>query len=130
MPVISSLNPNEKNDSHGTAYKDMISSAIKALRSQVTNITYKLHAQQSPSSSRAFFSNLSTLYTLPNKDFARLCASIYRASTSCYLDTPLTSNAKSPPENSSKEERTENLGKRSREIKLEKFIAISKEALV
>ncbi|KAH9203043.1 hypothetical protein DL95DRAFT_399710, partial [Leptodontidium sp. 2 PMI_412] len=74
----------------------MLSSAMEALRSQVTNTTYKLYAQQGPGSSRAFLSTLSTLYTLPNEDFARLCASIHRASTSCDPDTPPTNDAGSP----------------------------------
>ena len=89
MPVISSSSPNEKHDSRETNYGDMLSSAMEALRSQVTNTTYKLHAQQRPGSSRAFLSSLSTLYTLPNEVFARLCASIHRASTSCDHSTLL-----------------------------------------
>ncbi|KAG9247724.1 hypothetical protein BJ878DRAFT_477104 [Calycina marina] len=130
MPVISSSSPNEKHDSSETNYEDMRSSAMEALRSQVTNTTYTLHAQQGPGSSRAFLSSLSTLYTLPIEDFARLCASIHRASTSCDPDTPPANNTGSLSADSSKERRTESPGKGSREVKLEKFIAISREALV
>ncbi|KAH6702767.1 hypothetical protein BKA61DRAFT_680966 [Leptodontidium sp. MPI-SDFR-AT-0119] len=129
MPVISSSSPNEKHDSRETNFGDMLSSAMEALRSQVTNTTYKLYAQQGPGSSRAFLSSLSTLYTLPNEDFARLCASIHRASTSCDPDTPPTNDVGSPPADSSKEERTKNPAKGSREAKLEKFIANGREAL-
>lgn len=129
MPVIGSPSPNEKHDSRETAYGDMLSSAIEALRSQVTNTTYKLHAQQGPGSSRAFLSSLSTLYTLPNEDFARLCASIYRASTSCDPNTPSASDAGSSAD-SSEEDKTRNPGKGSREVKLKKFIGIAREALV
>ena len=130
MPVIGSSTPNEKHDSRETNYGDMLSSVMEALRSQVTNTTYKLHAQQGPGSSRAFLSSLSTLYTLPNEDFARLCASIHRASTSCDPDTPPANDAGPPSADSSKEERTRNPGKGSREVKLEKFIAIGREALL
>ncbi|KAG9230111.1 hypothetical protein BJ875DRAFT_546436 [Amylocarpus encephaloides] len=72
-----------------------------------------------PGSSRAFLSSLSTLYTLPNEDFARLCP-----------DTLSTHDAGFPLADSSKEERTRNPGKGSREVKLEKFIADSGEALL
>jgi hypothetical protein len=45
MTVISSLSPNEEHDYRETKYGDMLTSAMEALRSQVTNTTYKLHAQ-------------------------------------------------------------------------------------
>jgi hypothetical protein len=45
MTVISSSSPNEEHDYRETKYGDMLTSAMEALRSQVTNTTYKLHAQ-------------------------------------------------------------------------------------
>ncbi|KAH9204973.1 hypothetical protein DL95DRAFT_471010 [Leptodontidium sp. 2 PMI_412] len=77
------------------------------------NTNTKTIETTSSSTSRAFLSSLSTLYTLPNEDFARLCASIHRASTSCDPDTPPTNDAGSPSADLSKEERTRNPGKGS-----------------
>jgi len=112
VPVVRSLSPNEDHNSPSrTAYGDLLSRAVEALRCQVTNTTNKLHAKQGLDSSRAFLSTLSALRKLPTKDFARLCTSIHRASTSFYPNTPLASDARSPLADSSKEEKTRKLVK-------------------
>ncbi|KAL5330866.1 hypothetical protein ACEPPN_000391 [Leptodophora sp. 'Broadleaf-Isolate-01'] len=130
MPVVGSPSPSEKHDTHETAYGDLLSRAVEALRSQVTNTTYILHAQQGPGPSRQFLSTLSTLSTLPAEDFARVCAGIRRASTSCYPKNPPVNDAESPSADSSKEENNRNSGKGSREVKLKKFVANARDALV
>jgi hypothetical protein len=131
MPVVRSLSPTEKHDSCiRMAYGNLLSSAVEALRCQVINTTNKLHAEQGPDSSRAFLSTLSALCILPTEDFARLCTSIHRASTSFYPNTPPTSHAGFPSADSSKEETTRNPTKGSREEKLERFIANARDALV
>jgi hypothetical protein len=107
--VVRPSSPKEKHDAFSrTAYKDLLSKAIKALRCQVTNTTNKLYTKQGPDSSRAFLFTVTALSTLPTKDFARLYTSIYRASTSFYPDTPPVSDARlgSPLVDSIKEERT------------------------
>jgi hypothetical protein len=108
VPVVRSSSPKEKHDSLGrTAYRDLLSKAVEALRCQVTNTTNKLYAEQGPDSSRAFLSTVTALSTLPTEDFARLCTGICRASTSFYADTPPTSDAgPESPADSTKEERT------------------------
>lgn len=112
VPVVRSLSLNKDHDSPSrTAYKDLLSRAVEALRYQVTNITNKLYTKQGLDSSRAFLSTLSALYKLLTKDFARLYTSIYRASTSFYLNTPPTSDVRSPLVDSSKEEKTRKLVK-------------------
>ena len=126
VPVVRLPSPKEKHDSPSrTAYRDLLSKAMEALRCQVTNITNKLHAKQGPDSLRAFLSTLSALCTLPTEDFARLCTGIHRASTSFYPDTPPASDAGSPWTDSSKEEKTRKpvKGIYGREEKLEKFFA-------
>lgn len=130
MPVMGSRSPNEKHNTHETAYGDLLSRAMEALRSQVTNTTYILHAQQGPGSSRKFLSTLSTLSTLPAEDFARVCAGTRRASASCHPEIPPANDAASPSADSSKEQNTRNSGKGSREVKLEKFVANARDALV
>jgi hypothetical protein len=110
--VIRSPSPSENHDSlNRTAYKDLLSKAIEALHYQVTNTINKLHAKQGLDSSRAFLSTLSTLYKLLTEDFAYLYISIYHASTSFYLNTLLTNDARSPLINLSKEEKTRKLAK-------------------
>jgi hypothetical protein len=132
VPVVRSPSPNEKHDSPSrTAHGDLLSRAVEALRYQVTNTTNKLHAKQGPDSSRAFLSTLSALCKLLTEDFALLCASIHRASTSFYPNTPPASDAGSPLVDSSKEERTLQAVKGIQiQEKLEKFIASAREALI
>ena len=115
MLIIRLLSPKEKHDALGrTAYGDLLSKAVEALRYQVTNTTNRLHTEQGPDSSRAFLFVVIALFTLPIEDFARLYTSIYRASTSFYLNTPLASDVrlKSPLADFTKEERTLQLVKR------------------
>jgi hypothetical protein len=134
VPVVRPSSPKEKHDSLGrTAYGDLLSKAVEALRCQVTNTTNRLHTEQGPDSSRAFLSTVTALSTLPTEDFARLCTGIYRASTSFYPDTPPASDAGpgSPLADSTKEERTPQPVKRIQmQEKLEKFIANAGAALI
>ncbi|RDL30348.1 uncharacterized protein BP5553_10226 [Venustampulla echinocandica] len=107
VPALRSPWPKEKHSSHSeTAYRDLLSKAVEALRCLVANTTKKLHAEQGPDSSRAFLSSVTALSMLPTEDFARLCTGIYRASASYYPDTPPASDAGSPSADSSKEQRT------------------------
>jgi hypothetical protein len=109
VPVVRLLTPN--NSLIRTAYKDLLSRAIKALYYQVTNITNKLYTKQGPDLSKAFFSTLSALYKLPTEDFALLYTGIYYTSTSFYPNTPSASDIGSPLADSSKEGRTRKLVK-------------------